>query len=147
MIIGLKSPAKGEIKIEDNSILFNDKSGRMNKHVFKIAPILFLFFGIYQLYSGIMSDSVVHFSLKIFMGILLMAIPALLYHSNFLRTNRKEIVLDEIKDVKMKSILGEIFIDFNLKDNSTRRVYNIKSKNDWNLLKDFLSERNIHCSN
>lgn len=69
------------------------------------------------------------------------------YHSNFIRTNKKIIELHEIKDVKMKKLFGEILIDFKLNDNSTRRVYNIKNMTDWNLVKTYLTERNIKCLN
>jgi len=35
--------------------------------------------------------------------------------------------------MKIKKILGGIMIDFKLKDNSARRVYNIKNMTDWEL--------------
>jgi hypothetical protein len=145
--IQLKSNANGEINLKEETIEFNDKSSRMNKVLFKIYPFLFLFFGIYEIYSGIISESGIQITLGIMTGILLVSIPAMLYHSNFFRTNKKEIDLNEIKDVKMKKIFGEILIDFKLKDNSTRRVYNIKNITDWNLIKSYLTERKVECLN
>jgi hypothetical protein len=145
--IQLKSNANGEINLKEETIEFNDKSSRMNKVLFKIYPFLFLFFGIYENYSGIISESGIQITLGIMTGILLVSIPAMLYHSNFFRTNKKEIDLNEIKDVKMKKIFGEILIDFKLKDNSTRRVYNIKNITDWNLIKSYLTERKVECLN
>jgi hypothetical protein len=145
--IQLKSYANGEINLKEETIEFNDKSSRMNKGLFKIYPFLFLIFGIYEIYSGIISESGIQITLGIMTGILLVSIPAMLYHSNFFRTNKKEIDLNEIKDVKMKKIFGEILIDFKLKDNSTRRVYNIKNITDWNLIKSYLTERKVECLN
>ena len=147
MNIQLKSHANGEVNLKENRVEFIDKSGRMNKLIFRIYPFLFLFFGIYQIYSGIISEREIQIILKIITGVLMISIPATVYHSNFFRTNKKEIKLDEIKDVKMKKIFGEILIDFKLKDNSTRRVYNIKNMTDWNLIKSYLTERNINCLN
>ena len=145
--IQLKLSANGEINLKENKIEFNDNSNRMNNVLFKIYPFLFLIFGIYEIYSGIISERGIQITLGIMSGILLVSIPAMLYHSNFLRTNKKEIDLNEIKDVKMKKIFGEVLIDFKLKDNSTRRVYNIKNMNDWNLIKGYLTEKNITCLN
>lgn len=145
--IDLKSQANGEINLKENTIEFNDKSSRMNKTLFKIFPFLFLIFGIYQLYSGIIAESEIQIILRIISGVLLLIIPVMFYHSNFIRTNKKIIELNEIKDVKMKKIFGEILIDFKLKDNSTRRVYNVKNMTDWNLVKTYLLEKNINCSN
>ena len=146
-IINLKSYANGEINLKEKTIEFNDKSSRMNKGLFRIYPFIFLLFGIYQLYSGIISESEIQIILRILSGILLLSIPAMLYHSNFIRTNKKIIELNEIKDVKMKKIFGEILIDFKLKDNSTRRVYNIRNITDWDSVKTYLTERNIKCLN
>lgn len=143
--IQLKSFASGEINLKENTVEFNDKSSRMNKVIFKIYPFLFLFFGIYQIYSGIISEREIQIILRILSGVLLVSIPAMVYHSNFFRTNKKEIKLNEIKDVKMKKIFGEIIIDFRLKNNSTRRVYNIKNMTDWNLIKSYLTENKIKC--
>lgn len=123
--IKLKSLANGEINLKDNRVEFNDKSSRMNKIVFKLYPFLFLFYGIFQIYLGLISDKEIQIILRIISGILLISIPAMIFYSNFFRTNKKEIGLNEIKNVKMKKIFGEILIDFKLKDNSTRRVYNI----------------------
>jgi hypothetical protein len=106
-----------------------------------------LFFGIYQIYSGIIAEREVQIILRIISGILLVSIPALVYHSNFFRTNKKDIELNEIENVKIKKIFGEILIDFKLKDSSTRRVYNIKNMTDWNLIKSHLTERKIMCLN
>jgi hypothetical protein len=145
--IKLKSHANGEINLKEETVEFNDKSSRMNKGIFRIYPFLFLFFGIYQIYSGIISEREIQIILRIISGILLVSIPAIVYHSNFFRTNKKEIELNEIKDVEMKKIFGEILIDFKLKDNSTRRVYNIKNMTDWNLIKSYLTEKNIICLN
>ncbi|MET6989641.1 hypothetical protein [Sediminicola arcticus] len=145
--IQLKSFANGEINLKEKSVEFDDKSSRVNKGIFKIYHFIFLFFGIYQIYSGIISEREIQIILRIISGILLISIPALFYHSNFIRTNKKEIELDEIKEVKMKKIFGEILIDFKLKDNSTRRVYNIKNMTDWNLIKSYLTERKIMCLN
>jgi len=69
------------------------------------------------------------------------------YHSNFIRTNRKEIGITGIKNVEMKKIFGEILIDFKLKDNSTRRVYNIKNITDWELIKNYLTKKKVNCLN
>lgn len=145
--IELKSYANGEISLKEKKIEFNDKSSRMNKGLFIIFPFLFLVFGIYQLYSGIIAERETQIVLKVLSGILLLSIPAMFYHSNFIRTNKKEIELNEIKDVKMKKIFGEILIDFKLKDNSTRRVYNIKNITDWYFIKSYLTEREIICLN
>lgn len=145
--IQLKPIGNGEINLKENAVEFNDKSSRMNKGIFKIYPFLFLFFGIYQIYSGIVSESESQIVLRILSGILLVSIPAMVYHSNFFRTNKKEIELNEIKGVKMKKVLGEILIDFKLKDNSTRRVYNIKNIADWHLIKSYLTEKKITCLN
>jgi hypothetical protein len=147
MNIKLKSHANGELNLKENTVEFNDKSSRMNKWIFRIYPFLFLFFGIYQIYSGIISETQIQIILRIITGVLMVSIPAMVYHSNFFRTNKKEIKLNEIKDVKMKKIFGEILIDFTLNDNSTRRVYNIKNMTDWNLIKSYLTERNINCLN
>ena len=147
MNIKLKSHTNGELNLKENTVEFNDKSSRMNKWIFRIYPFLFLFFGIYQIYSGIISETQIQIILRIITGVLMVSIPAVVYHSNFIRTNKKEIKLNEIKDVKMKKIFGEILIDFKLKDNSTRRVYNIKNITDWNLIKSYLTERNINCLN
>ena len=143
----LKSYANGEINLKENTIEFNDKSSRMNKGLFRLYPFLFLFFGIYQLYLGITAEREIQIVLRVLAGILLLSIPAMLYHSNFFRTNKKEIGLNEIENVKMKKIFGEILIDFKLKDNSTRRVYNIKSITDWNLIKGYLTESKVQCIN
>lgn len=145
--IKLKLNVNGEIKLKDHVIEINDRSGRMNKIIFLIYPLLFLVFGIYQIYSGIISESVFSIVLRIFSGILLLSIPAFLYHSNFFRSNKREIELNEIRNVKMKRVFGEILIDFKLKNNSTRRVYNIQNIADWDLLKSFLTEKNITCFN
>ena len=145
--IELKSYGNGEINLKEKTIEINDKSSRMNKRLFKIFPFLFLIFGIYQIYSGIIAERETQIVLRILSGILLLSIPAMLYHSNFFRTNEKEIELNEIKDVKMKMIFGEILIDFKLKNNSTRRVYNIKNMTDWNLIKSYLTEKKIICLN
>lgn len=142
-IIQLKPNANGEIILKEKSVEFNDRSSRMNKGIFKIYPFVFLLFGLYQIYAGITSESEVQIILKIISGILLVSIPAMAYQSIFSRTNKKEIELNEIEDVKMKKIFGEIVIDFKLKDNSTRRVYNIKNMTDWNLIKSYLTERNV----
>jgi hypothetical protein len=145
--IELKSYANGEINLKENSIEFKDKSSRMNKGLFKIYPFLFLIFGIYKLYSGLIAERETQIILRILPGVLLLSIPVMLYNSNFIRTNKRIIELNEIKDVKMKKIFGEILIDFKLKDNSTRRVYNIKNMTDWNLVKTYLTEKNIKCLN
>lgn len=145
--IKLKSFANGDINLKENSVEINDNSSRMNKTLFIIYPFLFLIFGIYQIYSGIVSEREIQMILRIISGILLISLPAMLYHSNFVRTNKKEIELTEIKNVKMKKLFGGILIDFKLKNNSTRRVYNIKNLSDWNLIKSYLTERNILCLN
>ena len=145
--IQLKSNSKGEIILVENVIKINDRSANMNKAVFIIYPLIFLFLAIYQIYSGIISESGFQITLRILSGIFLLSIPAFSYHSNFFRSNKKEIELNEIKNVKMKKIFGEILIDFNLKNNSTRRVYNVKNMSDWNVLKSFLIEKNINCLN
>lgn len=145
--IQLKSLANGEIYLKEKSVEFNDKSARMNKGIFKMYPFVFLFFGIYQIYSGIIAEREIQTILRILAGILLVSIPAMFYHSGFFRTNKKEIDLNEIKNVKMKKIFGEIVIDFTLKNNATRRVYNIKNKTDWNLIKNYLTEKKIECLN
>ncbi len=145
--IQLKSFANGEINLKENTVEFNDKSGRMSKEIFKIYPFLFLFFGLYQIYLGVISERETQIVLRTLSGILLVSIPAIFYHSNFFRTNKKEIELNEIENVKMKKIFGEILVDFKLKDSSTRRVYNIKNMSDWNLIKSYLTERKIVCLN
>ena len=145
--IQLKSSANGEINLKENTIEFNDKSSRINKGLFRLYPFLFLFCGLYQLYSGITAEREIQIVLRVLCGVLLISIPAMLYHSNFFRTNKKEIGLNEIKNVKMKKIFGEILIDFKLKDNSTRRVYNIKNITDWNVIKSYLTESKVQCLN
>jgi len=145
--IQLKSFANGEINLKENTVEFNDKSGRMSKGIFKIYPFMFLFFGLYQIYLGVISERETQIVLRILSGILFVSIPAMFYHSNFFRTNKKEIELNEFENVKMKKIFGEILIDFKLKDSSTRRVYNIKNMSDWNLIKSYLTERKIVCLN
>jgi|TARA_B110000238_G_C15793495_1_gene296986 hypothetical protein len=144
--IQLKSYANGEINLKENTIEVNDKSSRMNKGLFKIYPFLFLIFGVYQIYSGLTAGQEIRI-LGILSGILLLSFPVMTYHSNFIRTNRKEIGITGIKSVEMKKIFGEILIDFKLKDNSTRRVYNIKNMTDWNLIKSYLTERKVECLN
>jgi hypothetical protein len=144
--IQLKSYANGEINLKENTIEVNDKSSRMNKGLFKIYPFLFLIFGVYQIYSGLTAGQEIRI-LGILSGILLLSFPVMTYHSNFIRNNRKEIGLTGIKSVEMKKIFGEILIDFKLKDNSTRRVYNIKNMTDWNLIKSYLTERKVECLN
>lgn len=145
--IELKSHADGEINLQEKAIEFNDKSSRMNKVLFKMYPFIFLFFGIYQLYTGIIAEREIQIISRILCGLLLISIPGMFNHSNFIRTNKRIIELNEIKEVKMKKIFGEILIDFKLKNNSTRRVYNIKNVTDWNLIKTYLTERNIKCLN
>lgn len=145
--IRLKSFANGRIKLENNTVEFNDKSSRMNRGFFKIYPFLFLLFGIYQVYSGITAEREIQIILRLLSGIMLLSLPALTYHSNFVRTNKKEIGLNEIENVKMKKIFGEILIDFKLKNNSTRRVYNIQYMTDWNIIKTYLTERKVECLN
>jgi hypothetical protein len=144
--IQLKSYANGEINLKENTIEVNDKSSRMNKGLFKIYPFLFLIFGVYQIYSGLTAGQEIRI-LGILSGILLLSFPVMTYHSNFIRTNRKEIGITGIKSVEMKKIFGEILIDFKLKDNSTRRVYNIKNMTDWNLIKSYLTKRKVECLN
>jgi hypothetical protein len=144
--IQLKSYANGEINLKEETIEFNDKSSRMNKGLFKIYPFLFLIFGVYQIYSGLTAGQEIRI-LGILSGILLLSFPVMTYHSNFIRTNRKEIGITGIKSVEMKKIFGEILIDFKLKDNSTRRVYNIKNITDWELIKNYLTERKVNCLN
>jgi hypothetical protein len=144
--IQLKSYANGEINLKENTIEFNDKSSRMNKGLFKIYPFLFLIFGVYQIYSGLTAGQEIRI-LGILSGILLLSFPVMTYHSNFIRTNRKEIGITGIKSVEMKKIFGEILIDFKLKDNSTRRVYNIKNITDWELIKNYLTEKKVNCLN
>jgi hypothetical protein len=144
--IQLKSYANGEINLKENTIEVNDKSSRMNKGLFKIYPFLFLIFGVYQIYSGLTAGQEIRI-LGILSGILLLSFPVMTYHSNFIRTNRKEIGITGIKSVEMKKIFGEILIDFKLKDNSTRRVYNIKNITDWELIKNYLTERKVNCLN
>jgi hypothetical protein len=144
--VQLKSYANGEINLKENTIEVNDKSSRMNKGLFKIYPFLFLIFGVYQIYSGLTAGQEIRI-LGILSGILLLSFPVMTYHSNFIRTNRKEIGITGIKSVEMKKIFGEILIDFKLKDNSTRRVYNIKNMTDWNLIKSYLTERKVECLN
>ena len=145
--IELKTYGDGEINLQEKAIEFNDKSSRTNIVLFKILPFLFLIFGIYQIYTGIKAEKERELILRILTGILILSFLILSYHSNLKRTNKGIIELNEIKDVKMKKIFGEILIDFKLKDNSTRRVYNIKSIADWNLIKTYLTERNIKCLN
>lgn len=145
--IELKSHANGEINLNENTIEFNDKSSRMNNGLFKILPFIFIIVGIYQLYSGIIAEKEIQIVLRILSGILFLSIPVMLNHSNFIRTNKRIIKLNEIKDVKMKKIFGEILIDFRLNDNSTRRVYNVKNMTDWNFIKTYLLEKNINCTN
>jgi hypothetical protein len=145
--IQLKSSVNGEINIKEKTIEFNDISSRMNKGLFKIFPFLFLIFGIYQIYSGIIIEREIQMVLKILSGILFISFPVMTYHSNFFRTNKKEIGLDEIENVKMKKIFKSILIDFKLKDTSTRRVYNIKNMTDWDLIKSYLTEKKINCLN
>lgn len=144
--IQLKSSANGEINLKENKIEFNDKSSRMNNVLFKIYPFLFLIFGAYQIYSGMTAGQETRI-LGIISGILLLSLPIMTYHSNFIRTNRKEIKVTEIENVKVKKIFGEILIDFMLKDNSTRRVYNIKKLSDWETIKNYLTERKVSCLN
>tara|TARA_R110000787_G_scaffold7747_1_gene26027 strand:- start:2915 stop:3379 length:465 start_codon:yes stop_codon:yes gene_type:complete len=145
--IQLKSFANGEINLKERSVEFDDRSSRMNKGIFQLQHFVFLFFGIYCLYTGIIAEREIQLFLRILSGILLLSIPAMTYNSNFFRTNKKELELNEIENVKMKKIFGEILIDFKLNDNSTRRVYNIKNMTDWHLIKDFLTERKVECLN
>lgn len=145
--IQLKSIANGEINLKEKSVEFDDKSSRMNKGIFKIYPFVVLFFGIYLIYSGSIAESEIQTFLRIISGILSVSIFVTFYHSGFFRTNTNEIELNEIKNVKMKNIFGEIMIDFKLKDNSIRRVYNIKHMTDWNSIKNHLTERKVECLN
>lgn len=145
--IQLKSYANGEIKLKPHTIQINDKSSRMNKILFWLFPFLLLFVGLYHLYTGITSESEIGMILSLFCGILFLSIPALTYHSNFLRTNKNEVEFSQIENVKMKKIFGEILIDFKLKDHSTRRVYNIKSIADWKFIKNYLTEEKVICLN
>jgi Na+-transporting methylmalonyl-CoA/oxaloacetate decarboxylase beta subunit len=102
--IQLKSFANGTINLKEKSIELNDISSRMNMGIFKISPFVFLFFGVYLIYTGIIAESQVQLILRILPGIILVSIPALLYHSNFIRTNKKEIELNEIKNVEVKKV-------------------------------------------
>jgi hypothetical protein len=145
--IQLKSFANGEINLKENKVELNDKSSRMNIGLFKLQHFIFLFFGIYCIYTGIIAEREIQIFLRILSGILLLSIPAMTYNSNFFRTNKKELDLNEIENVKMKKIFGEILIDFKLKNNTTRRVYNIKNITDWNLIKSYLTERKVECLN
>jgi hypothetical protein len=145
--IQLKSFANGTINLKEKSIELNDISSRMNMGIFKISPFVFLFFGVHLIYTGIIAESQVQLILRILSGIILVSIPVLLYHSNFIRTNKKEIELNEIKNVEVKKVFGEILIDFKLKDKSTRRVHNVKNMSDWRLIKSHLVERKISCLN
>jgi hypothetical protein len=120
----------------------------MSIGLFKSQHFIFLFFGIYCIYTGIIAERDIQIFLRILSGILLLYIPAMTYNSNFFRTNKKERDLNEIENVKkMKKIFGEILIDFKLKNNTTRRIYNIKNITDWNLIKSYLTERKVECLN
>ncbi|RAR47905.1 hypothetical protein [Flavobacterium lacus] len=145
--IALKSFAGGTIELKEDRIALDDKSSRMNKGLFQLYPFLFLFAGAYQIYTGMMSERENQLIMHTIAGVMFLTIPAMLYHSNFIRTNKKTIELHEIENAKMKKIFGEILIDFTLKDNTTRRVYNIKSKADWQVVKTYLEEKKIICLN
>ena len=137
----------GAIKLKADRIEFDDKSSRINKFLFKLYPFLFLIFGVYELTAMWYSENSFQLFLRLIIGLLLLSIPALTYHSNFNRTNKKEILLNEIVNVKLKKLLGTILIDFELKGNSTRRVYNIKNYSDWELIKNYMHKNEILCSN
>ncbi|SEA81501.1 hypothetical protein SAMN05421540_1352 [Psychroflexus halocasei] len=146
--IQLKSFANGELNLKKNSIEFNDKSSRTGKWLFKLLPFLFLFLGIRLIYSGITNEHNIQIFLELLSGILFLLIPlGLFYGTNFKWTNRKKISIDEIDNVKIKKIFGNIFVDFKLKDNSTRRVYNIKDLADWIVIRNYLTERKVNCPN
>ncbi|WP_143521387.1 hypothetical protein [Psychroflexus halocasei] len=116
--------------------------------MFKLLPFLFLFLGIRLIYSGITNEHNIQIFLELLSGILFLLIPlGLFYGTNFKWTNRKKISIDEIDNVKIKKIFGNIFVDFKLKDNSTRRVYNIKDLADWIVIRNYLTERKVNCPN
>lgn len=146
--IQLKSFANGDINLKSDSIEFNDKSGRTGKQLFKFLPFLFLVLGIRLVFSGITDEHNIQIFLRLLSGILFLSIPlTLFYGSNFNRTNRKKISIHEIDNVKIRKIFGDISIDFNLKNNSTRRVHNIKDITDWKIIKNYLTERKVNCLN
>ena len=144
--VRLKKSANGEIYLKSHHIEIHDKSSRTNWVIFKILPVIFIVFGIFQIYGAILSASIFPIILGLISGILLFSIGIHLYFPDFRRTNRKELPISEIKNVRLKKAFGRLFVDFKLSDKSTRRVYNLKDGTDWNLIKTYLTENNIAYS-
>ncbi|MDT0648415.1 hypothetical protein RM545_17115 [Zunongwangia sp. F260] len=142
-IIPLKTYANGEIYLKDNQLDINDKSGRMNNNLFKGLPIFFLILGVYQIFDAFATDNLLHLTVTLISALLLLAIPAMVYYPNLKRSNKTELKISEIKNVQLKKLFGELIIDFQLFDNSTRRVYNLKDLSDWELIKAYLIQNKI----
>lgn len=141
--IQLKTIANGEVYLKDHQININDKSGRMNEALFHILPVVFLILGFYHLFDALSSEAKLSLVINFIAAVIFLAIPAHLLLPNLKRTNKNEIPVSEIKRVRMRKILGELFVDFELKDNSIRRVYNLNKRSDWDILREYLTEKKI----
>jgi len=145
-IIPLKTFAKGEIYLKDNQLDINDKSGKMNKNLFKGLPLIFLIIGFHHFFDAFPTENILHLTVKFIAAFLFLAISGMLYYPNFNMSNKKELKISQIKNVRLKKLFGALILDIQLMDNSIRRVYNLKNKADWEIIKEYLIKNNISYS-
>lgn len=143
IIIPLKSIANGELYLKDTQMEINDKSGRMNRGIFHALPVIFIVIAVYHLNTSWLYGNDWLFIINFVLAIVLLLISLHLYFPSFKRTNKKELQISEIKNVRLKRLFGELYIDFELADNSSRRVYNLKNMEDWHSITVYLKENNI----
>ena len=139
----LKTIAQGEIYLGDHQLEINDKSGRMNKHIFHAFPVILIIIAVYHLNTSWLSGNDLLYIVNFVMALGLLLISFHLYYPGFKRTNKKQLNISEIKNVCLKKLFGELYIDFELVDHSSRRVYNLKNMEDWNSIKEYLINNNI----
>ena len=137
---------KSKIELNNDSFIIDDKSARTNKLIFLALPFLFISYSFYTLNVGINSSNVINKSVLIFCSVSFFFLTFYVFPINLIkRSNRKNISLSDITDVKFKkSILGS-YIDIKLDNNLTRRITNVNDSK-WLNLKEYLKNSNIKCS-
>lgn len=145
-IIRLKPAADGEILLLEDKLQINDKSSRMNSVLFRFFPFLFLFVGAYFLAEAIFSSEILPLSLNLLTSGLFFFVPIVNHSLSFRRTNIEEIRFSEVEKASLRKIMGALCLDLQLKNNLTRRIYNLNELSDWEIIKEQLSSNNISCS-
>ena len=117
---------KGEISFENDKIRITDNSKKHNRFQL-LNSIIWTIFGVFSILRYFKTGD--QFSL--WAGLFIGTAHLYIFSQNLRRTNQNEILVDEIKSIKIKQIFNNEVLDIKLKNNKLRRVTGIENSKDF----------------